>query len=228
MKLMVVDTSVIFRLGLRLALSGTPEMDIVAESDRGASAADLAVQLAPDLVVSDLQLADCSAIELAQELERTVPSARLVILASHGPGVIVHQALAAGVGGYVLKTESPTAVLTAIRRVGCGELVLPPGLSMPSPAPQKGDGQPPIQLLSRRERQIFDLVVWGSSNKQISGRLGISVKTVETHRGHINRKLRLHTTADIVRLASFLGMLEQHPLREQKPGGDGVSRPVAS
>lgn len=65
----------------------------------------------------------------------------------------------------------------------------------------------PIERLSQRERQVFDLVVWGSSNKQIAGRLGISVKTVETHRGHINGKLSVHTSADIVRLASLWGML---------------------
>jgi DNA-binding CsgD family transcriptional regulator len=63
-----------------------------------------------------------------------------------------------------------------------------------------------IERLSQRERQIFDLVIWGSSNKQIAGRLGISIKTVETHRGHINGKLRVHTSADIVRLASLWGL----------------------
>jgi DNA-binding CsgD family transcriptional regulator len=77
--------------------------------------------------------------------------------------------------------------------------------------------------LSQRERQIFDLVVWGNSNKQIATRLGIGIMTVETHRGQINRKLRVHTTADIVRLASLLGMLVSAPAQGARVGSNGVS-----
>ena len=79
-----------------------------------------------------------------------------------------------------------------------------------------------IERLSQRERQIFDLVVWGSSNKQIAGRLGISIKTVETHRGHINGKLRVHTSADIVRLASLWGMLVSAPAPTTVNGSNGT------
>ena len=123
----------------------------------------------------------------------------------------MHQAIRAGAKGYALKGQRPEEIIAAIRAVGRGELVLPPGVSAPPPAnavggKHNGVGQP-IERLSQRERQIFDLVVWGSSNKQISGSLGISVKTVETHRGHINGKLSVHTSADIVRLASLWGML---------------------
>ena len=75
----------------------------------------------------------------------------------------------------------------------------------------KNGGTHGIERLSQRERQIFDLVIWGSSNKQIAGRLGISIKTVETHRGHINGKLRVHTSADIVRLASLWGLFLAGP-----------------
>ena len=123
----------------------------------------------------------------------------------------MHQAIRAGATGYALKEQPPGEIVAAIRAVGRGELVLPPGVSAPPPAKAvrgKQEGVSlPIERLSQRERQIFDLVIWGSSNKQIAGSLGISIKTVETHRGHINGKLSVHTSADIVRLASLWGML---------------------
>src|SRR5205814_3149508 len=110
----------------------------------------------------------------------------------------------------------------AIRSVGRGELVLPAGVAAPPPrvvgaGTDKNGGTHGIERLSQRERQIFDLVIWGSSNKQIAGRLGISIKTVETHRGHINGKLRVHTSADIVRLASLWGILATAPSPSLSP-----------
>jgi DNA-binding NarL/FixJ family response regulator len=216
-KLLLVDPSSIFRMGMKAALAAAPkvgdtgDLEIVGECDDGATACALAVALGPDVVISDLHLGDRNGIALARQLGRTAPAVRVLILTSHGPEAIVHQALGAGAGGYALKGQSPTEIIAAIRSVGVGELVLPAGVAPPPPRlvgarPEKNGGTHAIERLSQRERQIFDLVIWGSSNKQIAGRLGISIKTVETHRGHINGKLRVHTSADIVRLASLWGL----------------------
>jgi len=212
--LLLVDSSKIFRMGLRTALadaSTEDDLTVVAECGDGSQACELAIALAPDVVVADLDLPDRNGVALARELGRIVPSARVLLLAPHGPETIVYQALSAGAGGYALKEQSPAEIVAAIRAVGRGELVLPPGITAPaSRSSGRSDGtrpSQPIERLSQRERQVFDLVVWGSSNKQIAERLGISVKTVETHRGHINGKLSVHTSADIVRLASLWGML---------------------
>ena len=120
--------------------------------------------------------------------------------------------------GYVLKGQAPEEVLAAVRAVARGELVLPPGVLRQPAASRRPERLQPntsftrIERLSQREREIFDLVALpGASNKQIAGRLGISIKTVETHRGHINGKLRVHTSADIVRLASLWGMIFRPP-----------------
>jgi DNA-binding CsgD family transcriptional regulator len=105
-------------------------------------------------------------------------------------------------------------------------VVLPPGISKPLRRAVGADKGPDgLQRLSPREREVFDLVVWGSSNKQIGARLDISTKTVETHRGHINRKLRVHTSADIVRLASLLGMLVPPPAEVVRTASNGVQAP---
>jgi DNA-binding NarL/FixJ family response regulator len=212
-RLLLVDPAPIFRTGLKIALAEAPggsEMNVVGECADGASAVQAAAALAPDIVISELSLGDCNAVVLAHRLRRSMPSARLLILTSHGAEVIVHAALGAGASGYVLKTDEPLQVVAAIRKVAAGGLVVPPGIPEPSRSAARPNGVPTrggIDRLSFREAEVFDLVIWGSSNKQIAGRLGISVKTVETHRGHINRKLRVHKSADIVRLASFLGML---------------------
>jgi two-component system response regulator NreC len=213
-KLLLVDGSTIFRMGLRAVFSApeASDLSVVGECREGAEAVSLAASLAPDLVLTELHLPDRNGIALTRELGRTMPGTRVLVLAAHAPEAIVHQALGAGAAGYVLKGQSPQEILDAVHAVGRGELALPPGVAPPPPRPVgRSDRNRPIvhaiERLSQREREIFDLVVWGSSNKQIAGRLGISIKTVETHRGHINGKLRVHTSADIVRLASLWGMI---------------------
>jgi DNA-binding NarL/FixJ family response regulator len=219
--LLLVDSSTIFRMGLRAALAAAPEatgLTVVAECGEGRQARELALALVPDVVITDLNLPDLDGIALTRELARTVPTARVLMLAGHGPVAIVHQAIGAGVSGYALKAQPAAEIVAAIAAVGRGELVLPLGIAVPAAGRGERNGAShSIERLSQRERQVFDLVVWGSSNKQIAGRLGISIKTVETHRGHINGKLSVHTSADIVRLASLWGML-----------ASGASGPVAA
>jgi two-component system response regulator NreC len=211
MEIILVDPSTIFRMGLKAALTEAPgakDIHVVAECADRASGARLAAQLAPGVVISELQLGDDNGIQLARELARTVPAVRLMILASRAPEALVHQAIAAGAVGYLLKQDPPAQVLAALEKVRRGERVLPAGISEPSRSGARmSERGPGLERLSRREREVFDLVVMGSANRAIAQRLGISPKTVETHRGHINRKLSVHTTADIVRLASFWGLL---------------------
>jgi two-component system, NarL family, response regulator NreC len=230
MKLLLVDPSIIFRMGLKAVLAEAPgasDLEVVGEAGDGRIAAELVVALGAEVVVAELHLGDRNGIALARQLGRTAPAVRLLILAQHGPEAIVHQALAVGAGGYAVKGQSPAEIVAAIRSVALGELVLPPGVAPPPPRlvgarPDKRGPSHAIERLSERERQIFDLVVWGSSNKQIAGRLGISIKTVETHRGHINGKLRVHTSADIVRLASLWGMLLAAPSQPTSSGSNGT------
>lgn len=230
MKLLLVDPASIFRIGLKMALAEAPaasEMIVAGECADGTEALQMAATVVPDLVISELYLGDCSGVVLAHRLKRSVPSARLMILTSHGTEPIVYATLGAGASGYVLKTQEPAQVLEAIRTVAAGRLVLPPGIAEP-PLPRAGTKDiltaNGLDRLSVRETQVFDLIMWGHSNKQIAGRLGISVKTVETHRGHINRKLRVHKSADIVRLASFLGMLAPAPVPRPDAASNGERR----
>lgn len=227
MRLLVLDPSPIFRRGLKSVLaeaSGADVITVVGECADLATAAQLVESVAPDVVVSDFHVGDQTGIDVVRELARIGPLVRVLILASHGPEFVVHQALSAGATGYVLKGETAEVVVSAIRSVGEGKVVLPPGVSEPRRRRGRKDEEVVNALdpLSVREREVFALAVWGRSNKQIAEGLNISVKTVETHRGHINRKLRVRSTADMVRLASALGMLEPAPVPLEYTAGNGV------
>jgi DNA-binding NarL/FixJ family response regulator len=223
-KVLLVDASAIFRMGLKAALAGSAgAVTVVGEAADGRQAIALFGELTPDVVVTDLHLPDRNGIALTRELRHVDPAARVLILAAHAPHPLVHQAIAAGASGYVLESQSPEEILAAVGEVARGGSSYPAGITPPEagrPGSRNERTTPlhAIDRLSQRERQIFDLVVWGASNKQIAERLGISIKTVETHRGHINGKLRVHTSADIVRLASLWGMLLPVPSApEQAP-----------
>jgi DNA-binding NarL/FixJ family response regulator len=210
-KLLLVDSSEVFRLGLRALLAGPhgDGIEIIGDCGDAATACQLAAAHAPDLVVTDLHLRDQNGVMLTRELRKVHPTVRVLILALQAPEAVVHQALAAGAGGYLLKWQTPVDIRDGIRMVGGGASVLPRGFRGGAITRAGRRARPPltIERLSHREREIFDLVVWGNSNKQIAERLAISIKTVETHRGHINGKLRIRTSADIVRLASIWGVI---------------------
>jgi DNA-binding NarL/FixJ family response regulator len=220
-------------MGLRALFAEAGDFEVVGECGQGAAARDLVMETKPDLVITELHLVDQNGLTLVRDLGQLTPAPRVLMLALHAPEVAVHQALAAGAGGYVVKWQSPREIVGAAREVLAGRSVLPAGWEGgpidASGGSRRGRLARTVDRLSEREREIFDLVVWGQSNKQIAARLGISIKTVETHRGHINGKLRVHTSADMVRLAALLGLMN--------PGGaatgvaplrDGGLRPVES
>lgn len=210
--LLLVDSSKVFRMGMRALLEGSePPIPVVAECADAVSACDRVAAGGIDLVVTDLHLLDRNGLLLTRDLRRQSPTVKVMLLAVQAPEAIVHQAIAAGATGYALKWQAPDEIVDAIRRVAAGGTAMPRGWRAESEEAtavgRPARGPQTLERLSQREREIFDLVVWGYSNKQIAERLSISIKTVETHRGHINGKLRVHTSADMVRVASLLGVL---------------------
>jgi two-component system nitrate/nitrite response regulator NarL len=187
-------------------------MEIVAEAVDQASAALAAEIHHPDLIVTDLDLYESGAFTLASTLRGVVPSARILVLSTRSTDALVRQVMLAGAGGCVSKSAPVGELMTAIREVRAGRAVRPARDA--TPAQGDSSGSPPrsarastLERLSAREREIFDLIIWGLTNKQVALRLGISVKTVETHRSHINGKLQVHSAAELVRLASLCGVL---------------------
>jgi two-component system response regulator NreC len=210
MKLMLLDPSEVFRIGLWAVLCRhRSDVDIV--DDVGRADPERIAALAPDLVLADLNIQPGSAIAMIRRLKELSPSLRVAVMSRLAPRAVVRRAIEAGACGFLLKTSPAVELAGAVDRLLNGETVVPGGSRRAEPraAARATAGRPgKLSTLSAREREVFDLIVWGWSNKEIAAHLAISVKTVETHRGHINGKLGVHTSADIVRVAAFAGALD--------------------
>jgi two-component system response regulator NreC len=207
-RIFLVDGSKVFRMGMRALLAETDDLQIVGEADdlHGAKAGFAAHK--PDVVITDVDLPDGPLATLVGALRAAAPEARLLVLSGRVPDTVVKQSVLAGARGHVFKTQAPAELLSAIRDVARGRQVVSPVTA--NEASTRLAGAAALDRLSAREREIFNLIIWGQTNKQVAIRLGISVKTVETHRSHINGKLQVHSAAELVRLASLCGALVEN------------------
>jgi two-component system response regulator NreC len=186
-----------------------PSLEVVAEVGTAQDAWRAAEEQHPDVTIMDLFLRGESGISATRELCRRQRGARVLILTAVDNPSFVREAFAAGARGYALKEQTADEIVAAIRVVAGGLRYLPPRfdpelLGNPRQAAQ-ADGL--FGQLSAREREIFDLVVAGHGNQRIASELFISIKTVETHRARINRKLGVHSGVELVRFAALHGRL---------------------
>jgi two-component system response regulator NreC len=211
----LVDDHPVFREGLRTLLTGESDIEVVGEAADSRQAYDLAANKKPAVIVIDVTLPDGDGIAATHEILRQSPRARVLMLTMHTSEFFVSRAFSAGVTGYALKNQTADEILDAIRTVGRGDTYLAPRFSnlfarqgeMRRSSNGGGSGSGPLEELSRREREIFDLILRGFTNEAMAGALSISVKTIETHRSHINRKLRVHSTGELIRLAALHGLI---------------------
>jgi DNA-binding NarL/FixJ family response regulator len=210
MRVMLVEDHAVFRTAIReLFATRDPSLHMVAEAATAQDALRLAEQHRPDVTIMDLFLRGESGISATRELCRRQRNARVMILTAVDNPSFIREAFAAGARGYALKEQTADEIIAALRVVAGGARYLPPrfdpgliGDGTPTPEP---DGL--FAQLSAREREIFDLVVAGHGNQRIASELFISVKTVETHRARINRKLGVHSGVELVRYAALHGRL---------------------
>jgi DNA-binding NarL/FixJ family response regulator len=208
-KLLLIDDHILFREGLRALISTTRDLEVVGEASEARAAYKLAEELSPDVALLDLTLPGTGGVAVTRELRRRAPDTRVLILTMHTTQDYVVQSMAAGAIGYALKDQPAATLFDAIRQVARGVSYLSPRFPR-ALLDGTGDGGP-LGALSDREREIFDLVVRGFSTQAIAGELCIAKKTVETHRGNINKKLGAHSTADLLRLAARYGLLATVP-----------------
>jgi two-component system, NarL family, nitrate/nitrite response regulator NarL len=195
-RLMIVDDHPLVRDGLRARLSAVPGLQVVAEADDAESALRAARESAPDLVLMDVSMkaGGASGIEATRRLREAHPGVRVLVLSMHDNAAFVHEALRAGAAGYLLKDHPAEEIVEAIGAVMAGRVHLSPGLSS-APRAKSGDG------LTPREREVLGLIAEGLSSREIGERLGMGVRTVETHRTALRRKLDLASPAALVRYA---------------------------
>lgn len=202
-RVLLVDDHQLVRDGLHSRLGETPGIEVVGEAGTGAEALTLAANLQPDLVLLDIGLPDMSGLDVAARLAEVAPGTRALMLSMYDNREYVLSALRAGAAGYVLKDAASKEIIAAIRAVAAGASYCSASLTT---ALATGGSEPP--LLTEREREILILVAKGNSNKRIAQQLDVSVRTVETHRLNLRKKLGIETPAGLIRYALQQGWIK--------------------
>ncbi len=195
-RILLVDDHPMVREGLRARLSGVARLEVVGEAGESAEALQRVIDTAPDLVLQDIGLKTGNGIELAQAMLALRPDLLILMFSMYDNPEFVQRALAAGARGYVLKDSPANEIVSAIDAIVAGGVFLSPALSK-----RLFRAQQPRPLLSPRESQILSALARGESSKQMAQLLGLSVRTIETHRQSIKRKLGLEGQAELIKYA---------------------------
>jgi len=210
MRVLLADDHTLVRAGIRTLIEGLDGASVVAETGDGREAVELCERLRPDVVLLDVTMPGLNGLEAAPRIARVSPATKILVLSMHASEGYVAQALRAGVHGYLLKDAAATELEVALRAVLRGNSYLSPAISRHVvDGFLRGPGQPasPLALLTARQREILQLVAEGRSTKEIAADLGLSVKTVETHRAQLMERLEIRDVAGLVRLAIREGLV---------------------
>jgi DNA-binding NarL/FixJ family response regulator len=199
----VADNQDVLRRGLRLLLNGRPGWSVCGDAKTGEEAVALIREHKPDIVVLDLDLPDLNGIEVTRQIKEALPATEILFFTTHEEDPVIAEALRAGARGYILKSESESKLIEGIDALSkhlpffssrVSDMLLNHLLNRTQDSNE-------VLNLSDREREIVQLLATGKSNKETAARLHISVKTVETHRAAIMRKLGLKSITELVRYA---------------------------
>jgi DNA-binding NarL/FixJ family response regulator len=210
-RVLVADDHTVVRTGIRHVLESEPGFEVVGEAENGTEAMSLAAQLHPDVVVLDISMPGLSGLEVAAQLGETTGNPRVLILSMHNNAEYVLESVRAGAHGYLLKDAAAAELRTAVRAVWRGESYFsPPAASRLTAAVRgKHSTHPTLDQLTGREREVLHGIARGHTNKEIAAELGISHRTVETHRESLMRKLGIRTVAELTRFALDAGILRE-------------------
>jgi DNA-binding NarL/FixJ family response regulator len=210
-RVLVADDHMIVRTGIRHVLESETDLVVVGEAGSGAEAVSLAAELRPDVVVLDISMPDQSGLEVAARLRSGTAAPRILILSMHNNPEYVLESVRAGAHGYLLKDTAAAELRTAIRAVCRGESYFSPPVATRLTAAVRGEygsAHAGLELLTAREREVLLGIARGRTNKEIAAELGISHRTVETHRESLMRKLQIRTVAELTRLAIETGIIQ--------------------
>ena len=204
-RVLIVDDHALVREGVRHVLTSDSGFDVVGEASTGEDAVRLSAELAPDVVVLDLTMPGMSGLDAAPRIREAAPEARLLVLSIHDHEEYVLQSVRAGAEGYLRKDSSPAELRGAIRAIHEGGSFFSAPVAQTLAAALQNERR--IATLSAREREVLVEIARGASNKEIAARFGISVRTVESHRDSLARKLQLKGAASLTRFAIENGVL---------------------
>jgi len=212
LRILIGDDHTLMRQGVRKILEAHPGWEVVAEAGDGRQAVKEALSLHPDIVILDIGMPLLNGIEATRQITRRAPEIGVLIVSMHADEAYITQALQAGAKGYLLKDSADTDLIGAVDAVAAGKSFFSPSVATVirddflRHLASKGIVDR-FESLSEREREIFQLVAEGHSNKAIADLLSVSPTTVETHRAHILQKLDMHSTAQLVRYAVRRGVI---------------------
>jgi DNA-binding NarL/FixJ family response regulator len=210
-RVLVADDHMIVRSGIRHVLESEPGFEVVGEAANGSEAVALTSELQPDVVVLDISMPEESGLEVAALLRSSSAGPRVLILSMHNNAEYVLESVRAGAHGYLLKDTAATELRNAIRAVCRGESYFSPPVASKLSAAVRGEHDAHssgLNQLTGREREVLLGIVRGRTNKEIAAQLGISHRTVETHRESLMRKLQIRTVAELTRFALGVGIME--------------------
>jgi DNA-binding NarL/FixJ family response regulator len=211
LRVLLADDHVTVRHGLKLLIDSQPDMTVISEASDGIAAMKNAITLKPDVIVMDISMPGMNGLAATRALKQKQPKLAIVTLTRHGDDAYVQELLRAGVSGYVLKQSAPAELLQAIRAAAAGGQYLDSTLTARVTARLLGRADKASKstvALTEREAEVLRMIASGYSNKEIAGRLSLSVKTVEAHKANAMRKLSLRGRIDIVKYAVLQGWLE--------------------
>lgn len=213
-RVVVADDHAIVREGIRQVLDGTEGITVVGEAANGPDAFERAQELVPDVVVLDVSMPGESGLEVAKRLKRALPATRVLMLSVYDNTEFVLEAVRAGADGYLLKDSTPSELRAAIRKVISGESAFSAAAARQlSTALREEEANREraerVASLTARELDVLRHVVAGRTNKETAAALGISHRTVETHRENILKKLGVRSVAELTRLAIEMDLLSE-------------------
>ena len=203
-RVLLADDHQLVRSGLQALLKALPDVDVIGDTGDGREAVELAGKHRPDIVLMDIAMPGLNGLEAAAQIQKSSPHTRVVMVSMHAGAEYVREALHAGASGYLLKNCAPSELALAIEAVARGEVWLSPGVSRPvlqEDREARALRGKPRGGLTPRQRETLQLIAEGKSTKQIAGILGVSIKTIETHRALLMDRLDIHDVAGLVRYA---------------------------
>jgi DNA-binding NarL/FixJ family response regulator len=206
LRIFLADDHEVVRLGLRTLLETGSDWKVVGEASNGRDAVAMVRDLAPDVVVMDLSMPQLNGLEATRQILKEAPRTSVMILSVNESEEIVHEVLAAGARGFMLKSDAGKDLLVAVEGLRQGRPFFSARVAdyVLKHYHRRGDAepaQPPSSTLTGREREVLQLLVEGHSNKEVAASLGIGVKTAEAHRANLMKKLGVHSMSELVRYA---------------------------
>jgi DNA-binding NarL/FixJ family response regulator len=211
MTIVLADDHHVVRKGLRALLEAEVDFSVIGEAADGLAVVGLVERLKPQVLIVDLMMPGLNGLEVVRQVKQRVAPTQIIVLSMHANEAYVLEALRNGAAGYVLKDASPTEFMCAVREVAAGRHYLSSALSERAIEAyiQKAtiSSSDQYETLTTREREVLHLVAQGAKNSDIAARLSISVRTAETHRTNLMRKLSLHNQADLRQYALQRGLI---------------------